>query len=245
MELEGFLTGSMPFLRWLVDWYNSRPALPLSDVVSEAGGADRVAVMAVDVTCGFCFAGPLYSERVSRIVGPISELFVLAYSLGVRHFILPQDTHSESAVEFGSFPAHCMDGSGESETVPELRNLPFSERFLVIKKDSISSAIETELDGWLSGHPQVRTFLVVGDCTDLCVHQLAMHLRLRANALELRDVRVVVPINGVETFDIPVDSAEEIGTMPHSGDLLNLVFLYNMAENGVNVVARLSSHGSG
>jgi nicotinamidase-related amidase len=240
VELDGLLTGSKPFLAWLVDWYNCRPALRLAEVVSEAGGADRVAVTAVDVTCGFCSAGPLYSERVSRIVGPISELFVRAYSLGVRHFILPQDTHSESAVEFESFPVHCVDGSGESETVPELRNLPFSERFRIIKKDSISSAIETELDGWLSDHPDVRTFLVVGDCTDLCVHQLAMHLRLRANALNMRDVRVVVPINCVETFDIPVDMAEEIETMPHPGDLLHLVFLYHMAENGVNVVARLS-----
>jgi nicotinamidase-related amidase len=240
VELEGFLADSKPFLCWLVDWYSSRPTLRLSEVVSEAGGADRVAVMAVDVTSGFCSIGPLSSERVGRIVGPISELFVRAHSLGVRHFILPQDTHSEDAVEFGSFPAHCVRGTLEPETVPELRNLPFSERFHVIEKDSISSAIGTTLDGWLSSHPHVRTFLVVGDCTDLCVHQLAMHIQLRANALNLRDVRVVVPINGVETFDIPVDAAEEIGTMPHPGDLLHLVFLYNMAENGVKVVARVS-----
>jgi nicotinamidase-related amidase len=237
VDLEEFLTGSRPFLCWLVDWHNSRPALCLSEVVSEAGGADRVAVMAVDVTSGFCSSGPLSSERVGRIVAPISELFERAYSLGIRHFILPQDTHSEDAVEFRSFPAHCVRGTAEPETVPELRNLPFSERFHVIEKDSVSSAIGTTLDGWLDSHPHVCTFLVVGDCTDLCVHQLVLHLRFRANALNLRDVRVVVPTNGVETFDIPVDTAEETGSMPHSGDLLHLVFLYNMAANGVSVVA--------
>lgn len=240
MELEELLTSCKPFLEWLVEWYNSRPDIGLSEVVSEAGGADRVAVMAVDVTRGFCSAGPLSSERVSRIVGPISELFEQAHSLGVRDFILPQDAHSEDAVEFESFPAHCVRGTGESETVPELRNLPFSELFHVIKKDSISSAIDTELDGWLSSHAHVGTFLVVGDCTDLCVCQLAMHLRLRANALNQRHVRVIVPISGVETFDIPVNTAEEIGAMPHPGDLFHLVFLYHMAENGVNVVARVS-----
>ena len=240
MELERLLTGSKPFLSWLVEWYNSRPALRLSELVSEAGGPDSVAVMAVDVTCGFCSVGPLYSERVSRIVQPISELFIRAHLLGIRHFVLPQDAHSQDAVEFASFPAHCVRGTAEPETVPELQNLPFSALFRVIGKDSISSAIDTELDGWLSDHAQVGTFLVVGDCTDLCVHQLAMHLRLRANALNLRDVRVVVPIDGVETFDIPVDAAEEIGAMPHPGDLLHLVFLYHMAQNGVTVVARLT-----
>ncbi len=237
MELEGLLTGSRPFLGWLVDWYNSRPAIRLSEVISEAGGADRVALMAVDVTHGFCCAGPLCSDRVGRLVQPISELFTRAYHLGIRHFVLPQDTHSVDAVEFASFPAHCVSGTEESETVPELRNLPFSAMFRVIKKDSISSAIDTELDAWWSAHAQLDTFLVVGDCTDFCVYQLAMHLRLRANAFNLRHVRVVVPINGVETFDIPVGAAEDIGAMPHPGDLLHLVFLYHMSLNGVNVVA--------
>jgi nicotinamidase-related amidase len=240
VDLECFLTDSKTFLSWLVDWYNTRPALSLSEVVSEAGGADRLAIMAVDVTCGFCSNGPLASERVGRILGPISELFERANSLGVRHFVLPQDTHSQDALEFGSFPTHCVVGSIESETVPELRNLPFSERFRVVQKDSISSAIGTELDNWLSSHSHVRTFLVVGDCTDLCVYQLAMHLRLRANALNLRDVRVIVPISGAETFDIPVDTALEIGSMPHPGDFFHLVFLYHMAENGVDVVAGVS-----
>jgi hypothetical protein len=66
-----------------------------------------------------------------------------------------------------------------------------------------------------------------------------MHLRVRANALNLRNVRVVVPIDGVDTFDIPVDVAEEIGALPHPGDLLHLIFLYNMAQNGVEIVAKV------
>jgi hypothetical protein len=95
------------------------------------------------------------------------------------------------------------------------------------------------LDGWLAAHPRVTTFLVAGDCTDLCVHQLAMHLRLRANALNLRDARVILPVDAVDTFDLPVPVAEEIGAMPHHGDLLHLIFLYNMAQNGVEVVRRV------
>ena len=115
--------------------------------------------------------------------------------------------------------------------------LPFSDLFTVIEKDSVSVAIGTGKENWLASHPEVTTFLVVGDCTDFCTHQLAMHLRLRANAFQLRNVRVIVPMDGVDTFDIPVETAEELGIMPHDGDLFHLLFLFNMAQNGIEVVA--------
>jgi nicotinamidase-related amidase len=237
MDVEQLIADSKPFINWLVDWYNDRPTIALVDVLKEAGGADRVAVMAVDVTAGFCSQGPLASERVGGIVQPIARLFNRAHDLGVRHFVLPQDAHSENAVEFGSFPAHCVSGTDEAEAVPELANLPFSDQFLFIEKNSISSNIDTEMDDWLENHPEITTFLVVGDCTDLCVYQLAMHLRLRANALNLQDVRVLLPVEGVDTFDIPLKVAEEIGAMPHHGDLVHLIFLYSMAQNGIKIVA--------
>jgi nicotinamidase-related amidase len=240
MEADRLIESSQPFLTWLANWYNELPSVELSQILGDVNGEPaRIAVLAVDVTSGFCSEGPLASERVASIVEPIARLFQRAHSLGVRHFVLPQDTHSEDAVEFGSYPAHCVSGTAESETVSELKALPFSDRFLIIEKNSISSVIDTELAAWLDDHPEVTTFLVVGDCTDLCVHQLAMHLRLRANARNLRDVRVLVPVTAVDTYDIPVALAQEIGAMPHPGDFLHLVFLQNMAQNGVEIVAEI------
>jgi hypothetical protein len=52
-------------------------------------------------------------------------------------------------------------------------------------------------------------------------------------------VRVILPIDGVNTFDIPVEAAEKLGILAHHGDLMHLVFLLNMAENGVEVVSRV------
>lgn len=240
MDLNELLVGSRPFVAWLVEWYNSRPALNWTELLdSPEGEPEHVALLAVDVTAGFCSQGPLSSDRVARIAEPISRLFWRAHERGVRHFILPQDTHSEDAVEFGSFPPHCVRGTAEPLTVPELRALPFSDLFTLIEKDTISSSIGTKLDAWLEGHPQVTTFLVTGDCTDICVYQLAMHLRLRANALHLREVRVILPLDCIDTFDLPVDVASQIGAMPHHGDLLHLVFLYSMAQNGIEIVSEV------
>jgi nicotinamidase-related amidase len=240
MKLDRLIEDSRPFLGWLVEWRNTRATLDLAGWLQQTGrDAGEVAILAVDVTSGFCLEGPLSSERVGAIVKPIVDLFERAHALGVRHYLLPQDTHSEDAVEFSSYPPHCMRGTPESSTVPELQDLPFAECFEVMEKDSISSAIGTDLDEWLSSHPEVTTYFVVGDCTDLCVYQLAMHLRLRANVLGLRDVRVVVPADAVDTFDLPVEVAREIGAMPHHGDLLHLVFLYSMAQNGVEIIRRV------
>jgi len=194
--------------------------------------------MCVDLVLGFCYEGPLVSPRVARIVPPIMALFQKARSAGVGHFVLPQDSHPPDAIEFKAYAPHCVAGTHEAETVPELLALPFAEQFTLIPKNSINSAIGTGLGAWLEAHPEVHTFIVVGDCTDLCVYQLAMHLRLRANALGLQQ-RVVLPANCGETYDLPVERAKELGTLPHNGDMLHAVFLYSMALNGVEVVAEV------
>ncbi len=224
------------FLDWLTRWEAELPAIPLESVVREPS---RTAILSVDLIKGFCTIGPLASPRVAGIIPAVVRLFERVYNLGVRHFLLTQDTHDPDSVEFGAFPAHCVVGTPESETVDELRALPFSDLLMVIPKKSISSSIGTELGSWLDGHPAVNTFIVVGDCTDLCVYQAAMYLRLRANVKGLRDFRVVVPADSVQTYDLPVETALQLGALPHDGDLLHRIFLYSMALNGIEVVARL------
>jgi len=240
MDLEQFVQGSRPFLTWLLEWHNALPTRTWDEILQDvAGDAGRIAVMAVDVTRGFCREGPLASQRVGRIVDPITRVFRQAHEIGVRHFLLPQDTHTENAVEFGSYPPHSQKGSEESVTVSELRNLPFAGRFMILEKNSISSDIDTGLGEWLDTHPEVTTLIVTGDCTDLCVYQLAMYLRLRANARNLREVRVIVPMDSIDTFDMPVEEARRIGATPHDADLLHLVFAHAMASNGVEIVRQV------
>jgi nicotinamidase-related amidase len=225
-----------PFLSWLADWRAGLESIPFSKAVPNP---EQAAVLCVDLTVGFAYEGVLSSPRVASIIPPIVQLFKQAYAAGVSSFVLPQDCHSDDTPEFGSFAPHCQCGSREAETVPELSALSFSDQFQVIPKDSINSAINTTLDAWLNAHHQkVDTFIVIGDCTDLCVYQLAMHARLRANAFGYKQ-RVIVPANCVQTYDLPVDIAQDLGIMPHDGNLMHAIFLYHMALNGVEVVASL------
>jgi nicotinamidase-related amidase len=123
--------------------------------------------------------------------------------------------------------------------VPELAALPFARDFLVVHKNSLHTIIGTRMESWLSEHSEVDTFIVVGDCTDLCVNDIAMDLRLRANQQDLQR-RVIVPENCVQTYDLPVSVAEKLGVMPHDGDLLHRLFLYQMALNKIEVVRELT-----
>lgn len=226
-----------PFLAYLDEWYAALPDMPLAELVRRE--PERVALIGIDVINGFCTEGPLASERVGRIARPVAELFARAHALGVRHFALTQDTHDPRAPEFAAYPPHCVRGTAESESVDELKALPFYAGIKIVPKNSISSHIGTELGNWLLLRTRVDTLVVVGDCTDLCVYQAAMHLRLEANAGNFLR-RVVVPAHAVETFDTPVPAARELGIPAHDGDLHHVLFLHHMAANGVEVVRALT-----
>ena len=165
---------SESFLDWLARWKGGLPTINLEEVVSDPA---RVVLVSQDLLKGFCNQGPLSSPRAAGIVPGVVHLFRRVYDLGGRHFLLLQDTHDSDAVEFSAFAPHCVAGTAESETIDELDDLPFSNLFTVIPKNSISSSVGTALLPWLEAHPAVTTFVVVGVCTDICVYHAAMFLR--------------------------------------------------------------------
>jgi nicotinamidase-related amidase len=227
---------ALPFLRYLDEWYAALPDADLATIV--AGQPDRVAVFSIDMINGFCVAGPLSGPRVGALMEPVAAILARAYALGVRALVLTQDTHDPATPEFGAFPPHCIAGTPESQTVAPIADLPFADALTTIPKNSLSSHIGTSLGAWMAERPQLDTFVVVGNCTDLCVYSAAMHLRLEANALNLQR-RVIVPAAITNTFDTPVGVARDLGILAHDGDLHHLLFLHHMAQNGVEVVGEL------
>ncbi len=228
---------SRAFLHYLDEWYDNLPELQLSDLVGAA--PERTAVFSIDMINGFCKEGPLSSPRVGALSASVADALQRAYDLGVRALVLAQDAHNPDAPEFQSYPPHCIAGTPESQTIVELSNLPFAGEMTVISKNSLSAFIGTELAAWMRDYPQLETFVVIGDCTDLCVYNAAMHLRLEANALHMQR-RVIVPAATVDTFDTPVCTARDLGIKAHEGDLHHMLFLHHMALNGIEIVAKLA-----
>lgn len=217
-------------------WFEQLQTQPLAELVDPA----TIALFSSDMVVGFCHRGNLASPRVNAIVAPVVDLFQRAHALGVRDFVLTQDMHDLETAEFEAWPVHCVRGTEEAETIPELRALPFADRFTVIEKNALLPELESGFDAWLDEHPRLRTAIVVGNCTDLCVYQLAMHLRLRHNARNISGMTVLVPANAVDTYDLSPEAAAAIGAMPHPGQFFHQVFLYHLALNGIQVVRELS-----
>lgn len=234
------LATSRPFLGWLEEWVGNLQPLDIEEhLESRRVSPNEVGVISADLVEGFCYTGPLSSPRIANIVEPSANLFRRAYDLGVRQFALVQEYHTHDAPEFDQFGPHCIRGTTEANTVEALSSLSFADLFAVIHKNSLHPALDTDLDGWLAERPHLNTFIAVGDCTDLCLYQLVMHLKLGANALGRR-IDVVVPAECVQTYDVSVEIAQSMGIMPHDGDLMHAVFLYHLALNGARVVQSLT-----
>lgn len=234
---ERLLERSAHFLQALFEWERDLPTVAWNDMIAEAQQG-KVALFSVDMINGFCHEGALASPRVKGIIPAVVAAFKGAYAIGVREFLLAQDCHTPESVEFADFPPHCQAGTGEAATIPELAELPFAGLYTVVAKNSLNAFHDTNLHQWLEEHRDLQVAVVVGDCTDLCVHQMAMHLKLFANEHN-RHLRVIVPENAVQTYDTPIETAKEIGALPHDGDFLHLTFLYHMRLNGVEVVREI------
>lgn len=226
---------SQSFLEYLEDWLENVPALQADKLFAQP---DKTAVLAVDVINGFIRSGPLASERVEEIIPHVTHLMKTAWQHGVTHILHATDSHEPDAVEFDAWPPHCIRGTEDSEPVDELKALPFADKILRIPKNTIASGLATELEDWIIIHPEVDTYVVVGDVTDLCVYQLAMFLRLEANVRH-EQRRVIIPQNCVQTYERTVATAQQEGGFAHDGDLLQTVFLYHMALNGIEVIKEI------
>lgn len=224
------------FLDWLDGRLRDLAPLDLQSYMQSNNiSPDRIAVVSVDMIEGFCCEGPLASPRIAGVTEAVAELFRRAHRLGVRQFALVQEYHTADAPEFEQFAPHGIRDTEEARTIEQLRELPFAGLFNIVLKNSIHPALNTSFDQWLTDNPQTNTFITVGDCTDLCLYQTAMYLKLRGNAMNSRTT-VIVPEDCVQTYDLPIELAGQIGALPHNGDLLHAVFLYSMALNGVQVV---------
>lgn len=223
------------FLSHIDEWLKRLPELALAEVFNNPG---ETTILSVDMINGFCRQGSLASDRIESVIPPIVSLMRKSWDLGLREIVLLQDCHTPDAKEFGAYAPHAICNSSEADTVDEIKALPFFKDVTLFTKNSVDSSQNTGLGAWIADHGQIKNFIIVGNCTDICIYQLANHLRARANAFD-HGWHVIVLEDCVQTYDLPVDAAKKVCAVAHDGDLLHKVFLYHMALNGVEVIKNI------
>lgn len=189
----------------------------LEDLELKTLDFNRTMLLIVDINKGFAKKGALYSNRIEKLINPISNLAKAALEKGVKVKAFT-DYHTEKSIELRSYPNHCMDNTDEWEIVDEL-NL---EGIDIIKKNSTNGFLEKTFN---FNKEEIDNIIIVGDCTDICVYQLAISLRADFNRVN-KDGNIYVPKNIVDTFDAPM----------HKANFMNYVFLNSMMDNGIKVI---------
>jgi len=131
-----------------------------------AAGAD-VALLVIDAQIDFL---AMADDPGDAALANILALVEGAQRDGVP-VVLTQEVHRPAGVDFGreldgDEPVHCLEGAPGTALVPELRDLPGAH---LVRKRRYSAFFATDLDLLLRGLG-VRTVVVCGYLTDVCVH---------------------------------------------------------------------------
>lgn len=194
----------------------------LPDFILRDSLPEKTAIIVVDMINGFASEGNLYSARVEKLIQPISE--IIHASKGMKKVFLC-DRHPENAPEFESYLPHAIEGTREALIVDELYSIQ-DELSSVIFKNCTNGMMVKEMRRYLKANEAIETFIVIGDCTDICIMQFALSLKAYFNEINLNR-RVVVPISLVETFDLEATK--------HDAELMSLFAFYNMKMNGIEL----------
>lgn len=193
----------------------------------------KTLVFSIDVNNGFAREGAMSSPRVGELIEESARVLNELAARGVQ-VVAYTDTHTKNSPEFAMYPEHCLEGSSESEVVDEIKSIDnivikpkmSTNGFLAynpLKQDEMNyeNLTQEDLDS-------MDTFIVTGDCTDICIYQFVLSLKTYLDQCNRRGT-VIVPIDLVDTFDAPF----------HNADFMNIVFLSSMAANGVKLVSKI------
>lgn len=227
--------------------------LPLKrEIVSLGDGP--VGLVVVDAGVGFTREGALADPRhmVPMVAAIARQFHALREAIGDRlHTLCFLDTHAADIPE-PPYPPHCIEGTAEAEMDPALRFLLDEPRVTVIRKDCINGFVaaidratgRNAFCDWVIERG-LRTLLVCGDCTDICVSDFVLTtLSARNHGLltaaprdgaspeeraryvaDITGLRVVVLADACETFEAP---GHERAAAHHVG-------LWMMAARGAHI----------
>lgn len=155
-----FLNRSFETLNEIFDMLTKLLILQLNDIQGM-----KAALVIIDMINGFAREGALKSSRVEEIIPKVTELSKKCGDYGILKLAFA-DCHTDTSTEFDSYPAHCIMGSNEGEIVDEIKEIG---GYTLIYKNSTNGFFEEEFQKWLKQYKNINTFIITGDCSDICV----------------------------------------------------------------------------
>ena len=202
----------------IYEWFSSLSDISFSELPKES-----TAHIIVDMINGFVKQGALASKEVLSINNNLADFAGICSKNNIMTIALA-DSHTNQSPEFETFPIHCLEGTEESEVTDEIKS---ATDFILVKKNSTNGFIEPEFQRIITNNNK-NTFIVTGDCTDMCVMQFAMTLKCEFNRRNIKS-RVIVPYELTATYDMA----------GHDAELSEIMALYIMNLNGIEIVRNI------
>ncbi|KAJ8758851.1 hypothetical protein K2173_002630 [Erythroxylum novogranatense] len=221
--------------------------LDLETVILPEDGV--IGLVLVDIINGFCTvgAGNLAPREPDRqITGMINESARLAKQFCEKGWPVMAflDSHHPDKPE-DPYPPHCIAGTDESNLVPALQWLEKEANVTIRRKDCFDGFLGSIQDDgsnvfvdWLKNN-QIKTIVVVGICTDICVLDFVCSTLSARNLGLLTPLKeVVVYSDGCATFDVPLHASK--GALTHPQGLMHHVGLYMAKQRGAIIASEVS-----
>lgn len=153
----------------------------------------------VDMVNGFVKEGNMHDSSIMKIV-PIIQSECKRH----EHRLFIADTHEEDAIEFKSFPIHCVKNTSESKIIDELNEYVTE----ILEKNSTNTFHVLDKERL----NEYDSFKIVGCCSDICVMQFALSLKTYLNQMNMSK-QVIVMRDGIATYHAPTHDANEYHNM--------------------------------
>lgn len=178
----------------------------------------------IDMNNGFAKGGALYSPYVEAIIPAVRALTTRCREKNILS-VLYTDCHDPQSPEFASFPPHCVRGSGEEQIIDELRDI---EGVQIVEKASTNGFYNWYIKELLDTY-EIKKLIVCGCVTDICVYQFCQAVKTYCTQND-RELAVVVPLDCVDTYDIP-------GV--HGRDFANAAACASLLAGGITLVRHI------
>ena len=165
------------------------------------------ALFIIDMNNGFVNFGPMANTKYNDLVPEQQALIEMFREEDeLINFIL--ENHDKNALEFVSYPEHCVEGTEEAKLIPEFQDEENKDNTRTYYKNSINGMLNRTLQDDIKALEKLKMIVLAGVCGDLCVMDFGRTLLRYLDEIN-HDLKVFVVKSCIDTFDAPGHNREE------------------------------------
>lgn len=161
----------------------------------------------IDMNNGFVNFGPMANPKYNDLVPEQQALIEMFREEDeLVNFIL--ENHDKNALEFVSYPEHCVKGTEEAKLISEFQDEENKPNTRTYYKNSINGMLNRTLQDDIKALEKLKMIVLAGVCGDLCVMDFGRTLLRYLDEIN-HDLKVFVVKSCIDTFDAPGHNREE------------------------------------